>query len=432
MVAGVCAGLARSLGVDPIVVRVAFVVLTVAGGTGAVAYVAAWLLLPCDGHERSVAQAVVHDRRWDLAQVIAAGSLILGVLLVVRNTGFWFNDALVWPLLLVGVGLAVIWRQAAGDRRHATVPAAGRLAGTPFGHSAGTPFGHGAGTPFGHGAGTPFGHGAGTPFGHGAGPPLSVRSRRAALARVISGVSLVVAGVVAFLAASNAFSAVRQALVASTVIVAGLALISGPWWLRLGRDLSQERRERIRSEERAEMAAHLHDSVLQTLALIQRNAGDPRAVVTMARRQERELRGWLWETGRRPPGGDTLAAEVTRVAEEIEGSHGVSIEVVTVGDCPLDDRMRAMVAAAREAMVNAATWSGASTVSAYTEVKEAEATVFVRDWGSGFDPAAVAGDRHGVTESISGRMTRHGGTAVVRSTLGEGTEVQLCMPVGGR
>ncbi len=408
MVAGVCAGLARSLGVDPIVVRVAFVVLTVAGGTGAVAYVAAWLLLPCDGHERSVAQAVVHDRRWDLAQVIAAGSLILGVLLVVRNTGFWFNDALVWPLLLVGVGLAVIWRQAAGDRRHATVRAAGRLAGTPFGH------------------------GAGTPFGHGAGPPLSVRSRRAALARVVVGVSLVVAGVVAFLAASNAFSAVRQALVASTVIVAGLALISGPWWLRLGRDLSQERRERIRSEERAEMAAHLHDSVLQTLALIQRNAGDPRAVVTMARRQERELRGWLWETGRRPPGDDTLAAEVTRVAEEIEGSHGVSIEVVTVGDCPLDDRMRAMVAAAREAMVNAATWSGVSTVSAYAEVKEAEATVFVRDWGSGFDPAAVAGDRHGVTESISGRMTRHGGTAVVRSTLGEGTEVQLCMPVGGR
>ncbi len=408
MVAGVCAGLARSLGVDPIVVRVAFVVLTLAGGTGAVAYVAAWLLLPCDGHDRSVAQAVIHDRRWNLAQVMAAGSVILGVLLVVRNTGFWFNDTLVWPLLLAGVGLAVIWRQAAGDRRQATVRAAGRPAGTPFGHGAGTPFGHGAGT------------------------ALSVRSRRAALARVVGGVALVVAGVVGFLAASNAFSAVRQALVASMVIVAGLALISGPWWLRLGRDLSEERRQRIRSEERAEVAAHLHDSVLQTLALIQRNAGDPRTVVTMARRQERELRGWLWETGRRPPGGDTLAAEIIRVAEEIEGSHGVSIEVVTVGDCPLGDPLQAMVAAAREAMVNAATWSGVSTISVFTEVKEAEATVFVRDWGSGFDPAAVAADRHGVRESIAGRMTRHGGTAVVRSTLGEGTEVQLRMPVGGR
>jgi len=245
-------------------------------------------------------------------------------------------------------------------------------------------------------------------------------------------VALVVAGIVAFLAASNAFSAVRQAVVATTVIVAGLALISGPWWLRLGRDLSQERRERIRSEERAEVAAHLHDSVLQTLALIQRNAADPRAVVTMARRQERELRGWLWETGRKPPGGDTLAAEITRVAEEIEDSHGVTIEVVTVGDRPLDDRLRAMVAAGREAMVNAATWSGVTTVSVYTEVKEAEATVFVRDWGAGFDPAAVAADRHGVRESISGRMTRHGGTAVVRSTVGEGTEIQLRMSVGVR
>jgi len=162
------------------------------------------------------------------------------------------------------------------------------------------------------------------------------------LARVVVGVAQVVAGIVAFLAASNAFSAVRQAVVATTVIVAGLALISGPWWLRLGRDLSQERRQRIRSEERAEVAAHLHDSVLQTLALIQRNAADPRAVVTMARRQERELRGWLWETGREPSGGDTLAAEITRVAEEIEDSHGVTIEVVTVGDCPLDDRLRAI------------------------------------------------------------------------------------------
>jgi len=401
LVAGVCGGLARSLGVDPGVVRVAVVILTLAGGTGAVAYVAAWLLLPRDDQARSVAQAVIHDRRWDLAQVLAAGSVVLGALLIVRNTGFWFDDAVVWPLLLAGVGLAVIWQQAAGP-----------------------PFGHGAGTPFGHGAGTPFGHGAGV-------RAIDVRSRRAALARVVVGMGLVITGIVSFLAASDAFSAVRQALVASTVIVAGLALITGPWWLRLGRDLARERRERIRSEERAEVAAHLHDSVLQTLALIQRNAADPRAVVTMARRQERELRGWLWETGRQPPGGDTLAAEVARVAAEIEGSHSVSIDVVAVGDCPLDDRTRAMIGAAREAMVNAATWSGVTAVSVYSEVKETEATVFVRDWGSGFDPAAVASDRHGVSESITGRMARNGGTAVVRSTIGEGTEVELRMAVGG-
>jgi len=401
MIAGVCGGLARSLGVDPLVVRVAIVVLTLAGGTGAVVYVAAWLLLPRDGQAASVAQAVIHERRWDLAQVLAAGSVLVGALLIVRNTGFWFDDAVVWPLLLAGVGLAVIWRQA-GDDRH------------PGGYAPPRSSPNRTST---------------TPSG--GGRTFDVRARRAALARVVVGVALVVAGVVAFLAASDAFSAVRQALVASAVIVAGLALISGPWWLRLGRDLAQERRERIRSEERAEVAAHLHDSVLQTLALIQRNAADPRTVVTMARRQERELRGWLWETGRPPPGGDTLNAEVTRVAEEIEGSHGVSIDVVTVGDAPLDDRLRAMAASAREAMVNAATWSGVTNVSVYCEVKQAEATVFVRDWGSGFDPAAVAPDRHGLSESISGRMARNGGTAVVRSTLGEGTEIQLRMSTGG-
>jgi len=405
MIAGVCGGLARSLGVDPLVARVAIVVLTLAGGTGAVAYVAAWLLLPRDGHAASVAQTMIHERRWDLAQVVAAGSVLVGALLIVRNTGFWFDDAVVWPLLLAGVGLAVIWRQA-GDDRHSGgyAPASSPPTSNPNRTST-------------------------APSGAGGG--LDVRGRRAALARVVVGVALVVAGVVAFLAASDAFSAVRQALVASAVIVAGLALISGPWWLRLGRDLAQERRDRIRSEERAEVAAHLHDSVLQTLALIQRNAADPRAVVTMARRQERELRGWLWETGRQPSGGDTLNAEITRVAGELESSHGVSIDVVTVGDCPVDDRLRAMVAAAREAVVNAATWSGVTTVSVYSEVKEGEATLFVRDWGCGFDPAAVAPDRHGVSESISGRMARNGGTAVVRSTLGEGTEIQLRMSIGG-
>jgi len=396
MVAGVCAGVARSLGVDPIVVRIAVIVLTLAGGTGAVAYVAAWLLLPRQGRDQSLAQTVIHNRRWDLAQVLAAGSVSLGALLAVRNTGFWFDDAVVWPLLLAGVGLALIWRQAGDDERQSFVRVAqGAVGRLPRPGTA----------------------------------PIDLRSRRAALGRVVVGVILVVTGVGTFLAASDAFSAVRQALVASTVIVAGLALISGPWWLRLGRDLARERRERIRSEERAEVAAHLHDSVLQTLALIQRNAADPRTVVTMARRQERELRGWLWETGRRPPGGESLATEVTRVAAEVEASHAVSVEVVAVGDCPLDDRLRAMVAAAREAMVNAATWSGVDTVSVYAEVKDAEAAVFVRDWGSGFDPAAVAPDRHGVSESITGRMTRNGGGAVVRSTLGEGTEVQLRMSV---
>ena len=371
---GVCGGLARAIGIDPLVVRVAIVALTVAGGTGGLVYVLAWLLLPEEGSEQSLARSAVRDRGTSLGEVLAVGSIVLGVILLVRATGFWFSDAFVWPLLLAGVGLAVIWRQA-GDRLRPAVP--------------------------------------------------DLRTRRAALARIAVGVFLVVSGVGAFLAASDAFSAVRQGVMASAAIVGGLFLITGPFWVRMGRDLATERRERIRSEERADMAAHLHDSVLQTLALIQRNADDPRAVVTMARRQERELRGWLFENEVDQPGAETLAAALTRAGAEVEGVHGVSVDVVAVGDLPLDDRLRALVAAAREAMVNAAKWSGDETISVYAEVREGEASVFVRDWGAGFDLASVAPDRHGGRESIIERMARHGGKASVRSSPGEGTEVEL-------
>jgi signal transduction histidine kinase len=289
----------------------------------------------------------------------------------------WFSDAFVWPLLLAGVGLAVIWRQAGADERSSLLRV------------------------------------------------VDLRLRRAALARVAVGVVLVVLGVGAFLAASDAFSAVRQGVLATAGIVGGLALITGPFWLRMGRDLTSERRRRIRSEERAEVAAHLHDSVLQTLALIQRNAEDPRAVVTMARRQERELRGWLFENEQDQPDAQTLAAALARAGEEVEGLHGVTIDVVAVGDLPLDDRVRALVAAAREAMVNAAKWSGDASVSVYAEVRDGEASVFVRDWGAGFDLDSVAADRHGVRESIVDRMARHGGKAVIKTSPGEGTEVEL-------
>ncbi len=174
------------------------------------------------------------------------------------------------------------------------------------------------------------------------------------------------------------------------------------------------------------MAAHLHDSVLQTLALIQRTADDPRAVVAMARRQERELRGWLYDHQENDPDGpETLTAALTRAGEEVEGLHGVPVEVVTVGDCPLDEPLQAMVAAAREAMVNAAIWSGAPTISVYSEVRDDAASVFVRDWGKGFDLDSVGPDHHGISDSIVGRMTRHGGTTVVRTSPGDGTEVQL-------
>ena len=384
MVAGVCGGIGRAFGIDPLVVRVAAVALTLAGGAGVVAYVAAWLLLPREGDDESLAQAATRTRKIDTAQALAVGAIILGVVLLIRATGVWFNDAVVWPVALAGFGLVVIWRQADGDERASLTGLAGRF---------------------------------------------DVRSRRMALGRVVVGVALVVSGVSAFLAASNAFTAIRQGVLASAAIVAGLAIVSGPWWLRLGRELARERRDRIRSEERAEMAAHLHDSVLQTLALIQRTADDPRAVVAMARRQERELRGWLYERheGAGADRPDTFAAALSRVAEEVEGLHGIQADVVTVGDGPTDERVTALLAAAREAMVNAATWSGVTTVSVYGEVRDGEVAVYVRDWGKGFDVEAVGPDHHGIRDSIRGRMARHGGSVEVRSTLGEGTEVQLRM-----
>ncbi|MGH3370692.1 MAG: sensor histidine kinase, partial [Nocardioidaceae bacterium] len=187
------------------------------------------------------------------------------------------------------------------------------------------------------------------------------------------------------------------------VTIAGLGVIGGPVAWRLLGQLGRERAERIRSQERAEMAAHLHDSVLQTLAIIQRTADDPRAVVAMARRQERELRGWLYNQGEAERGSHSLAAALARTAEEVEGLHGVPVEVVHVGDCPVDERLDAMVGAAREAMVNASKWSGEKTISVYTEVRDDAVSMFVRDWGKGFDVEAIGPDHHGIRESIRGR-----------------------------
>ena len=179
------------------------------------------------------------------------------------------------------------------------------------------------------------------------------------------------------------------------------------------------------------MAARVHDSVLQTLALIQRRADQPQQVIQLARAQERELRSWLFDG---PPPGSvagqdmTLAAGVRLIQQEVEAQHEIAVEVVTVGDCELDDDLSALLAAAREATVNAAKWSGAPVVSLFAEVEPTEVVLFVRDRGRGFDPETVPGDRKGLAESIRARITRRGGSATVRSAPGEGTEVSLVMP----
>jgi signal transduction histidine kinase len=219
-------------------------------------------------------------------------------------------------------------------------------------------------------------------------------------------------------------------VLAPGAVVGALLLIAGPWLWQLARERDAERTARIRSDERAEVAARVHDSVLQTLALVQRHADEPRRVASLARRQERELRSWLYGDG--ATAGDTLEGALAAAADEIEELHGVRIQLASGGDCALTDDVRPLVLAAREAMANAAKFSGADEVSVYAEADDEHVSVFVRDRGAGFDRAAVPDDRRGLAQSIEGRMARAGGTAVVASRPGEGTEVELTLPLARR
>ena len=230
------------------------------------------------------------------------------------------------------------------------------------------------------------------------------------------GVALLITGAVILLSRGGA---TNGHFIAPGAVAGAFVLVVGPWvW-----QLAGEHNQRIRAEERAEVAARIHDSVLQTLALVQRHAGDPTRVATLARRQERELRRWLY--GGAPARGSSLADALSETASEVEELHGVRIEVVSAGDEPLDDRLAQLVLAAREAMTNAAKFSGGEEISVYAESGSEQTTVFVRDRGIGFDRSAVAADRHGISESIEGRMQRVGGSAAIVSAPGEGTEVEL-------
>jgi signal transduction histidine kinase len=307
---------------------------------------------------------------------VAAGGLLLA-----RGVPILGNNILLVPLLLAGAGLAVLWSQADKDQRD-------RWRRMSLFETEPT-------------------------------------RRSVAIVRFVGGAILVAAGVGSFLLLSGTLSAARDGLVAGVAVLAGLALLTAPLWWRLVAELTEERRERIRSQERADLAAHLHDSVLQTLALIQRHSDEPREVARLARGQERELRTWLYRPENRQE--SKLAAALEAVAGEIEDAYVVQVESVVVGDAEVDDRLGAVVQATREALVNAARHAGVETISLYAEVEPTEVTVFVRDRGAGFDPDLVDDDRHGVRGSIVGRMERHGGKATIRSTVGAGTEVELTM-----
>jgi signal transduction histidine kinase len=395
VLAGVAAALADMIGVSVLAARWALVALTFFGGVGIAIYIGAWLFIPNEGRETPIASAALADRR-TVQLVLAAASALVVLMVCATLLGTTALLGAVSPGLVSLAGLVAVWRHAGPDDRVSAQRLARLLTGTSS---------------------------------------TTVPTRRrlfAAAVRFLAGAVLIAICTSTLIKPKHLNRTDLTVALAALGVIAGFALILAPWWLRLGRELSGERRERARAEERAEMAEHLHDSVLQTLALIQRSASDPQQVQRLARAQERQLRSWLFDGAPRGPMGlqdpGTVSEGLASLQQDVECVHGVRVEVVTVGDAELDERSRALVAAAREAAVNAAKWSGADLVSVYAEVEPGSISVFVRDRGRGFDPGTVARDRKGISESIKARVSRNGGTATVRSSPGQGTEVALVLP----
>jgi len=368
VLAGVAGGAADRWGVEPAVVRAAVAVTSLAGGLGVVAYGLGALVSvpPASGAARSSPR---RDHRRELAIACA----VAAVLVAARTVGLWPGDEVMLPAAAAAVGVAVTWiplgtTTAADSRRHL--------------------------------------------------------ARRAL--QLAAGIGLLIAGVWSLASRTGGLASVGASLGAIAVVVGGLAMFAAPALGRLLRTLDDERALRIREDERAAVAAHLHDSVLQSLVLIQRS-DDPRRMATLARRQERELRSWLYG-GAQPGDPATLHAAVAAMAAAVESDHDVRVEAVVVGDQPLDERARTLLAALRESIVNAARHAEVDRVDVFVEVDEAELTAYIRDTGRGFDPAAVPDDRRGISDSIVGRVARAGGSTVLQSTPGTGTEIELRLP----
>jgi signal transduction histidine kinase len=390
---GVASGLALHLGFPVLWVRAGFVLAAFLGGFGVVLYAGLWWFLPSDSRFETDAPGIESATRGgrrpgrirrltDIGPAIALAALGLGAILMLEAV--LGRGAVFWPLVIGTVGIALLWRQADEAQRERWLDSTGRI--NPMR----------------------------VVFGDGG---------WASYARVAAGIALIVLALVLYSVSGGSVGMARDVTVAALLTVVGLAIVIGPWIYRLASDLSDERAERVRTQERADVAAHLHDSVLQTLALIQKSADDGATVARLARAQERDLRAWLYageSTDER-----TVASALRGAAARIEDEYGVSVDVVNVGDCDLDEALRPIVHASGEAVTNAAKHAGTGKVDVYAEITADAVDVFVRDRGRGFDPAAVPADRYGVRHSIVDRMDRHGGSAEVRSAPGDGTEVRL-------
>ena len=405
IVGGVAAGLAEHLGISVTWIRGAFILTTALSGLGAVLYAGLWMTLPAGGRFEVAAPGIESasrggrrpgriSRLGDLGPVLVLG--VLGIGAVLSVSAFVGGGAVLWPLMVGVLGIALLWRQADEAQRERWLDATGSI------------------------------------------DPVRVvlgDGGWASYARLGFGVALIATslGLLALRGASLAVA--RDVTLVGVVGVIGLGLVLVPWLFRLAGELTDERAERVRTQERADVAAHLHDSVLQTLALIQKNAADPSTVSRLARAQERDLRAWLYVG--ESADESSVASALRGVAAEIEDAHGISVDVVTVGDADLVEELRPIVAATRESLTNAAKHSGVPRVDVYAEIDSSGVEVFVRDRGCGFVLGETPGDRYGVRHSIIDRMQRHGGHAEIRTAPHEGTEVRLRLSIqhqseGGR
>ena len=388
VIAGVASGIAEHLQMPVSWFRMAFVLLSLmfeSSLLGVLLYGVLWVLVPAGeqdeapglaGASRARMRPQRVAQRVDAGVSFSAGVLIMGLMSGVSGQ-VPYGGTLSWPLLLAGVGVVLIWVQADGRAWR--------------GGSAGE-------------------------------RPASRGKTIASVARLIGGLILVGLGSSWLLASQFGWSGLQPAVAAAAALLAGLTVVAAPWLLRIWSRVRTADRERLRAEARADMAAHLHDSVLQTLALIQRQADDPVAVASLARRQERELRTWLYGEETR---AQTLKGALEQLRADVEERFPIAVEVICVGDMDLDEAATALMQATGEAVTNAAKHSGASRVDVFAEVDPEQVEVFIRDRGCGFDEATIRQDRMGVKESIRARMERHGGTARIRTAPGEGTEVRL-------
>ncbi|MHB8379281.1 MAG: ATP-binding protein [Acidimicrobiales bacterium] len=387
---GVCGGLAIRLGVNERTVRIIFSLLALVSGVGLLLYMLLWLTLPRSNETQSIAHRLLGRRR-ELHRALFGLILVVAFIVVLDRAGIPSLGIYTWPFLLSVAGVIGVWRGATPDE-HKHLEDLVRSA--PLIRVPASP------------------------------------TKKNLLLRVLLGTVLVLLGLRALSRLNGVWGGTTPVLFGTFILIAGVLILLAPWWLATLNELSGERRARVRVQERANVAAHLHDSVLQTLTLIERAAGDESAVVRLARNQERELRQWLFDPDHRATDDEvgTFSSKLHSLEDEIESDYGVRVELVVVGDCVADANVLALVAAGREAAINAAQWSEAPSISIYAEVETSALSLFIRDRGKGFDVETVPHDRQGIALSIRQRMAQHGGSSSLKSTRGVGTEVKLDLP----